>query len=110
MSPPPTYALRAYTLAPTLPHPCGNDFPNTGRKFRPFSGKSFPCVGDDVLGGWIMLGEDRAVATSQGLPAHVWWALVNPSSYVRRWGQSRLQFRAAGGLLVASLRLPSCLL
>ncbi len=38
-----------------------------------------------------------------GLPGHVWWALVNPSSYVRCWGQSGLRFRGTGGLLVASI-------
>ena len=32
---------------PAVAHPYGNVFPNTGRKFRPFSGKSFPCAGDD---------------------------------------------------------------
>ena len=27
---------------PAVAHPCGNVFPNTGRNFRPFSGKNFP--------------------------------------------------------------------
>ena len=32
--------------------------------FGPLVERVFQCAGDDGCGGWIMLGEDRAVVTS----------------------------------------------
>jgi len=58
------FVAQHFAYRPAVVHPYGNVFPNTGRNFWPFSGKSF-SIGLEMMDAvLIMLGEDRAVATS----------------------------------------------